>query len=52
MLEDYANTTGWNFLKKNEKMGFGPTSIPLNFESDLDHHLNTKKMGFSFFSDY
>ena len=27
-------------------MGLGPTLIPLNFEGDLDHHLDTKKSGF------
>ena len=26
--------------EKNQKMGLGPTYIPLNFESDLDHPLD------------
>ena len=29
-------------LHKNEKMGLAQTYIPLNFETDLDHHLGTK----------
>ena len=33
---------GWNFLKMNQKMNVGPIKIPLNFESFLDHCLDTK----------
>ena len=29
--------------KKSEKIYLGPTEIIVSFESDLDHHLNTKK---------
>ena len=38
----------WNFMKKNQKMGLGPSKIPLNFESDLDQHLDTKKTNLDF----
>ena len=27
---------------KKEKMGLGPTKVPLRFESDVDHRLDTK----------
>ena len=37
----YANNTIWIFIKY-EKIGFDPTQIPLNFESDLNHLLDTK----------
>ena len=37
---------------KNEKMGLGPTLIPLSFESDLDHHLDTKNVKDIFFSHF
>ena len=30
-------------MNKNQKMSLGPTLIPLNFESALDHHLDTQK---------
>ena len=29
-------------MENDEKIGLGPTSIPLNFESDPDHYLDTK----------
>ena len=29
--------------EKYQKMGLGPTLVPLNFESHLDHHLDTNK---------
>ena len=32
---------------RNQKMDFGPTAIPLKFDSDLGHHLGTKNYGFS-----
>ena len=32
----------WIFPEeKNQKLGLGPTKIPLNFESSLDHRLDT-----------
>ena len=31
-----------DLLEKNQKMRFGPTCMPLKFESDLDHCLDTK----------
>ena len=34
--------TGWNSMKINQKTGLDPSGIPLNFESDLVHHLDTK----------
>ena len=34
-------------MEKNYQMGFGPTVISLNFESDLDHRHDTKKSRFS-----
>ena len=37
--QDYANTTGRKFVKKDQD----PTYIPLNFETDLDHCLDIKK---------
>ena len=33
----------WLDLPKKIRMGRGPTSIPINFESDLDHNLDAKK---------
>ena len=42
--QDYANITVWISLKKIQKMGLSQTLIPLNFESDLDHCLDTKKI--------
>ena len=33
-------------------MGLGPTYIPLNFESDLDYHLDTKNAKSSDFPIY
>ena len=30
-------------MTKNHQMILGPTLIPLHFETDLDHHLDTKK---------
>ena len=30
--------------EKNEKMGLGPTKIPLNLESDSDQSLDTEKI--------
>ena len=30
-------------MKKNEKTGLGPSKIPLNSKSDLDHWLDIKK---------
>ena len=41
--QDYANTTGWNLMKQNQKLDLGPTLISLNFETDLDHRLDTRK---------
>ena len=38
--QDYANATGWTFLKKSD--GSWSNLDPFNFESDLDHHLGTK----------
>ena len=29
-------------MRKNQKMGLGPTKIPLKFEINLDHHLDKK----------
>ena len=29
-------------MEKTQKMGLGPTEIPLNFDIDPDHHLDTK----------
>ena len=29
--------------EKIQKMGLGPFLMPLNFKTDLDYHLNTKK---------
>ena len=30
-------------MKKNKKMGLSPAKITLNFKTDLDHCLDTKK---------
>ena len=38
--QDYANPTGWIFMNPS-------SDIPLNFESDSDHPLDTKKSIFS-----
>ena len=43
LLKDNANATHHNFMKRNQKMGLGLTWTPINFESDLDHCLDTKK---------
>ena len=42
-LQDYTNTTGWNFILKSQKIGLGPTEITLSFESPLDLFLETNK---------
>ena len=39
---DYTRTTGLLLHDRNKKMGFALIWIPLNFESDLDQHLDTK----------
>ena len=44
LLTGLRNTTGWVIMKKNQKMVFGPTLIPFNFESDLDYRLDKKSI--------
>ena len=48
--QDYTNITGQNSMKTSKKIGFGPTYIPFNFDSDPDRLLDAKKYQRSGFS--
>ena len=44
-VSDFVTTYWWlNLPEKGQKMGLGPTKSPSNFESDLGHQLDTKKL--------
>ena len=47
-LQDYANTTGWTFLKKSEDGSWSDLD-PIKFWSGVDHSLKTKKKIFLIF---